>query len=241
MNNPKIINKKIVDIYKIWLNEIQNNSPQLLSDEFSNIFCTGVTDNWFSSDMRILIVGKEATWKSRKEYVYDDYYDELKKCQKWIIDELNSQLYDDTTKKLNRPFWQRIHDIHSAFPNASICRTNIDVINARNQRGLKEKDRKVLHNCNTKLLYEIIALIEPTHIIFFGWHNTSLEHELPELLKAAYPDGTADNKFMKNHNFIFKTKFSNKNVILSYHPNYAPICNNKSYINKLIKLIKQEN
>ena len=240
MNKPGIINKKIVDIYKIWFNEIQQTSPNLLSDEFSNIFCTGVTDNWFNSNIRILIVGEEATWESRKEYIYADYYEELKECQKWIIDELNAQLYDNNAKKYVHAFWQRIQDIHSAFPEAQICWTNIDVINTKAGKALKPKDRKELHSCETRLLHEVIKLTNPTHIIFFGWHNTSLEHELPELLNTAYPDGIADNSFIKSQNYIFNTKFDGKNVILSYHPNYVPIRNNKNYINKLIKLIKQE-
>ena len=238
MNKPGIINKKIVDIYKIWFNEIQQTSPHLLSEDFSNIFCTGVGDDWFNSDMRILIVGEEATWGSRSNHQYADYYVELKECQKWIIKYLNSQL---NIEKHPHAFWQRIQDIHSVFPEAQICWTNIDVINTKAGKALKQKDRKALHSCKTRLLHEVIKTTNPTHIIFFGWHNTSLEHELPELLNTAYPKGIADNSFIKSQNYIFNTKFDGKNVILSYHPNYVPIRYNKNYINKLIKLIKQEN
>ncbi|MEE1503945.1 MAG: hypothetical protein UGF89_06850 [Acutalibacteraceae bacterium] len=241
MNTPEIINEKIIDTYKIWLSEIQSNSPQLLSGEFSNIFCTGINENWFNSDMRILIVGEEATWGSRSKHQYADYYVELKECQKWIIEELNSQLYDNNTKKHPHAFWQRIQDIHRAFPKAQISWTNIDVINTKAGKALKPKDRKVLHSCETRLLHEVIKLTNPTHIIFFGWHNTSLSHEIPELLNIAYPIGIADNSFIKSENFIFKTKLNGISIILSYHPNYVPIRNNKNYINKLIRLIKQEN
>ena len=238
MNNPDILNEKIIDVYKIWLSEIQQTSPQLLSDDFSNIFCTGVADNWCNSDVRILIVGEEATWGSRSKHQYADYYIELKECQKWIIKYLNSQL---NIEKHPHAFWKRIQDIHCAFPEAQICWTNIDVINTKSGKALKQKDRKALHSCETRLLQKVIKITNPTHIIFFGWHNTSLEHELPELLNTAYPDGIADNSFIKSQNYIFNTKFDGKNVILSYHPNYVPIRNNKNYINKLIKLIKQEN
>ena len=237
MNNPDILNEKIVDIYKIWLNEIQNNSPHLLSDNFSNIFCTGVADNWCNSDVRILIVGEEATWGSRSKHQYADYYVELKECQKWIIKYLNSQL---NIGKHPHAFWKRIQDIHCAFPKAQICWTNIDVINTKFGKALKQKDRKALHSCKTRLLHEVIKTTNPTHIIFFGWHNTSLLHEIPELLNITYPKGIADNSFIKSQNYIFNTKLDGKNVILSYHPNYVPIRNNKNYINKLIELIKQE-
>ena len=98
----------------------------------------------------------------------------------------------------------------------------------------------MLHSCETRILYEVIKLTNPTHIIFFGWHNASLKHEIPELLNIAYPNGVANNSFIKSQNYIFNTKLDGKNVILSYHPNYIPIRNNKDYINKLIELIKQE-
>ncbi len=237
MNNSKTINNKIIDIYKIWLTEIQQTCPHLLSEDFSNIFCTGIGDNWFNSDMRILIVGEEATWGSRSKHQYADYYVELKECQKWIIKYLNSQL---NIEKHPHAFWQRIQDIHCAFPETQICWTNIDVINTKAGKALKQKDRKVLHSCETRLLHEVIKLTNPTHIIFFGWHNTSLSHEIPELLNIAYPKRIADNSFIKSENFIFKTKLNGKNIILSYHPNYVPIRNNKNYINKLIELIKKE-
>ena len=120
-------------------------------------------------------------------------------------------------------------------------KVNIDVINTKSGKALKQKDRKKLHNCETRLLHEVIKLINPTHIIFFGWHNTSLEHEAPNLLNIAYPNGVANNSFIKSENFIFETKLNGKNIILSYHPNYVPIRNNKNYIFKLIRLIKQEN
>lgn len=77
-------------------------------------------------------------------------------------------------------------------------KVNIDVINTKSVKALKQKDRKELHNCETRLLHEVIKLINPTHIIFFGWHNISLEHETPNLLNIAYPNGVADNSFIKS-------------------------------------------
>ena len=236
--NHKKTNKKIIETYKRWIIEIQQATPYLLTDEFSNIFCTGIKKEWFNSDIRILIVGEEATWKSRNQYNYSDFTEELEECQKWVTNELHKQLYDKSCKKHTHAFWGRIQDIHKTYTNAQFCWTNIDVINTKEGKALKQKDRKALHNCETRLLYEVINLINPTHIIFLGWHNISLKHEMPELLDIAYPKGISNNEFLKSENYIFKTKHNGRNIILSYHPNFVPIRNNKNYINKLIDLIK---
>jgi len=103
MLTAKEINTKIIAIYEKWREEIAEKSPQLLGGGFSNIFCTGVLENWSNSDVRILIVGEEATWKSRECYHYTDA-NELPECQKWILDQINSQFYDDSAKKYGSAF-----------------------------------------------------------------------------------------------------------------------------------------
>ena len=170
------INAEILSVYEQWRREIKEKCPYLLSESFSNIFCTGAKEGWSDADVRILIVGEEARWKSRKYYNYSDA-DELKECQKWIINEIRTQLYDDAIKKHKSGFWRRIRKLHSAFPEAQFCWTNIDVINTKWGNALKERDRKSLHRCDTQVLREVVRLLEPTHIVFFGWHNTSLLHE----------------------------------------------------------------
>lgn len=229
------INAGIIDIYEKWRNEIKTFSPQLLTEEFSNIFCTGVSENWISSDMRIIIVGEEATWKSRKNYNYNDK-NELQECQQWILNELCQQLYYTTVQKHSSPFWRRIRAIQKAFPEASICWTNIDVINSKNCRALRETDRKLLHSSKTQILREVVELIKPTHILFFGWHNTSLKHEFPELSEKVYPENYGDTGFMKENGYIYKTIYKNITVVFTYHPSWIA-ANSNNYIKKLINIL----
>lgn len=230
-------NSDIIDIYEKWRKEIAAVYPYLLGEDFSNVFCTGVLKNWRTSNMRILVVGEEATWKSRKFYNYNGA-DELQQCQQWILDELNKQLYDDTVKKHISPFWRRMRVIHAAFPNASIGWTNIDVINSKSCRALREEDRQALHSCKTQVLREAVALLKPTHILFFGWHNTSLQHEFPELMKKVYPRKYGDTVFMKENGYIFKTDYEEKIVVFTYHPSWLR-ANSNSYIERLISVMKE--
>lgn len=237
MDGTQKINTGIIDIYEKWRKDIVELCPRLLTEDFSNIFCTGVLENWITSDMRILIVGEEATWKSRKFYNYNDA-NELQRCQQWICNDLYQQLYDNTVKKHSSPFWRRIRAIHAAFPAASICWTNIDVINSKNCRALCEEDRKMLHNCKTQVLREVVKLLNPTHIIFCGWHNTSLKHEFPEFLEKVYPQKYGNTGFMKENGYIYKTVHENIVVVFTYHPSWTR-ANSNNYIKRLINTMRE--
>lgn len=238
MGTADKINQNICAIYEKWYDEVQYRHPYLFTEKFSNVFCPGVTDEWTTVSMRILIVGEEATWKSRS--LYPEYADnELQKCQRWIIDDLSAQVSGDT-KHHPSPFWRRIHALHSAFPNAAFCWGNIDCINdAVTKRALKEKDRTALHDCDTQLIRELIELIQPTHIVFFGWHNTSLRHEFPDLCDVVYPGVFGDTQYMKENGYIVKTIWQDKAVVFTYHPQWLKT-NSSAYIERLIKVLQVE-
>ena len=238
VNVTQKINIDIIDIYKKWQKEIKNSYPNLLSEDYSNVFCTGILENWITSDMRILIVGEEATWKSRKDYEYNDE-NELQQCQQWILNDLNQQLYDNTVKNHSSPFWQRIQIIHAAFPKAAICWTNIDVINnAKTHRALSENDRQKLHSCKTRVLREVVELTKPTHILFFGWHNTSLKHEFPELISEVYPNKYGDTGYMKENGYILKTNYNDIHIVFTYHPQSRQ-ASSKEYTNRVIEITNE--
>lgn len=236
MLTAKEINAKIIAIYEKWRSEMAEKSPQFLGGDFSNIFCTGVLENWSNSDIRILFVGEEATWKSRKCYHYA-YSNELPECQKWILDQINSQFYDDSVRKYRSAFWRRMRAINSAFPNSAICWTNIDVINTAKCRALSDKDRRQLHSCDTRILREVVELIKPTHIVLLGWHNTSLRHEFPELSEKVYPKEYGNTEFMKQNGYIFKTEYKGAQVVFSYHPRSSQAVSN-AYKDRLIAILK---
>ena len=62
MISSELINANIISMFEQWRIEIKERNPYLLSDKFSNIFCTGVMDEWPQASMRVLVVGEEATW-----------------------------------------------------------------------------------------------------------------------------------------------------------------------------------
>lgn len=232
MNSQKTINQKIITLYRQWKDEIQVKTPYLMSEKFSNIFCTGVLEDWCTSDVRILILGEEATWQSRNNYSYTDET-ELQECQQWILNDLKTKLQRN---EKNTPFWRRVFAIREAFPNASFCWTNIDCINTDKGEKLYEKDRKALHSCDTRLVRELVDCINPTHIVFFGWHDTSLIHEFPELCSVVYPEKFGDTKFLKENGYIVKTEYNRKKVVFTYHPSW-PKANSDAYIERLIEML----
>jgi len=129
--------------------------------------------------------------------------------------------------------------INSAFPDSAICWTNIDVINTAKRRALSEKDdRRQLHSCDTKILREVVELIKPTHIVFLGWHNTSLRHEFPELSEKVYPQKDGNTEFLKQNGYIFKTEYNGMQVVFSYHPRSSQAVSN-AYKDRLIALLKE--
>jgi hypothetical protein len=69
------------------------------------------------------------------------------------------------------------------------------------------------------VLREIVELIKPTHILFLGWHNTSLKHEFPELIKDVYPYKYGDTGYMKENGYTstaihnYQGEFFNRNKV----------------------------
>ena len=235
MHTQEAINARILALFGRWRAELETRHPHLFSRAFSNIFCPGVTAEWSRSPMRVLLVGEEATWESRTRY--PDYTDnELQKCQQWIVRDLEKQLNGDEERHPS-PFWRRIHALHEAFPQAAFCWSNIDCINADTRRALRETDRKDLHDCEIQLVREMVDIIHPTHILFCGWHNTSLQHEFPELCERVYPRKIGDAHFMKTNGYILKTDYQGISAVFTYHPSGAA-ANSNAYIARLIETLR---
>lgn len=236
-------NREIKRVYKKWSKEI---SECFFSSDFSNIFCTGVPNDWFEKQNRILIVGQETTWTSRDNFKneYPTIEIELEKCQNWIIEDLSKQLKKE---KASSPFWEPIQKIYNEIPNSTIMWTEIDVINmakAANEKGkrntaLDNEKRKILHSTNIRLLNEIVNLVKPSIIVFLGWHDVSLKHEMPSIYYDIYPNGNEkNNTVIKNNDYIFLTKLDKVPCILSYHPRWQR-AHNPQYKNRLVKTIKE--
>ena len=235
-NNMNTINDRIRDLYVAWLSELRAVSPQLLTGNFSNVFCTGVPNGWSDAEKRILIVGEEATWGSRDNYPYGGDTQECQECQKWILDYLYGQLFGFSENR--SPFWRRFRRLHAAHPEAAFAWTNIDVINTRDGKALSASDRSALHKPAIRpLLNQVTQIMNPSHVVFFGWHNTSLKHEYPDFIEKLYPNGCHDNSLLRDHGYIFRLSDESRRYIFTYHPSW-PKASSQDYLERIINELK---
>lgn len=244
-------NKELIDAYKEWAKSLPDKFRETHSNCYSNLFCTGVTPKWCKSDVRILIVGEEPKWGSRiaqkDEYQFDMIDEEIKGIQAYCIEvEESIELKEDNEpetivdfKWSRSPFWRRYKKIFDLGSNLNIklsCAwTNIDKI-CMNKKALTNKVRKELHDKEVvKILHKEIEIMKPTHIIFFGWHVSSLEHEFSELNKQW--NGCKYQEIENIENYEGKT------FVLTYHPSWGVkkkgfINKNKKYEDEVIESIK---
>ena len=244
------INKQIREIYKSYFVELKEKSPELFNrEEFSNIFVTGVLDNWTTATNRIMIVGEEAAWRETSEWG-DDIESEVDNSQDWVIqflhDQINPQKYG--FKKNRRSFWKRFRKIACRLQDASFCYSNIDSINSlkTKNKALKTADREKLHSTEIRILRKVVKIIKPSLVIFFGWHNISLKHEFDSLFKKVYPKSAGDTShFINEKKVIGCYEEEGAKYIFTYHPSCV-IANTKQYINNeeyeeaIIKLIMEK-
>ena len=132
------------------------------------------------------------------------------------------------------PFWRRFREIAKY---GECAWSNIDKIHLlRNWNcKLSNKDRKLLHSINTRILLEEISILNPTHVVFFGWYGVSLQHELPSLFKKMYPNGLGDNSVWNKDVVAFEE--DGRHYIFAYHPNWG--YRNRGYEDKVISVLKE--
>ena len=237
------INKEIREIYKAYFVELKEKSPELFNrEEFSNIFVTGVLDNWTTATNRIMIVGEEAAWRETSEWG-DDIESEVDNSQDWVIqflhDQINPQKYG--FKKNRRSFWERFRKIACELQDASFCYSNIDSINSRISKTgkLEPEDRGKLHALKDKLLGKVIEKLQPTVVLFCGWSERKevFEKELSENVYNAFYKDCDKNKHSKHKIYVFKE--NEICYILSYHPSYSTN-RIKGYEEAILETIKKQ-
>ncbi len=238
-----IANAQLASVYRQWLNELEKNAPKLLakynadpnSQNYSNPYFISVPDGWFGSESRIMVVGEEGFGeRGNRKKNNEISAEEVEKIQMLNYNYLKDQLDPAGTKKNNSPFWRRLRKV-SGF---GICSwTNIDKIHLLHSKkcSLCEKDRKMLHSTNTKLLRKEIEILQPTCVVFFGWYGISLKEELPEVFEKMYPGGLGDSSVWFKR--VVSFQMDGRDYLFSYHPSWG--YRKAGYEDKVIEELKK--
>ena len=240
------INQLIRNEYAGFLKELDSKYPYFQGNNFSNVFVTGVLDDWEDSINKILIVGLDAAWGEKEKYASRD--EEISKMQQWVIKYLHDQIKESKYgfKKDQGYFWKRFRNIVNNLPKEKVAFAycNLDIINNaignKKGNGLAKKDRKNLHNTKIKIVKSVINIIKPTVVLFCGWSSMeeSYKQQLPEeVYKKFYTDfencKIGDNK-------LYKSEHNGVCYILSFHPRYTYQTKMKEYENQLIEVIRSQ-
>lgn len=229
-------NAKLGDTYRRWLEELKITAPQLLGEKYSNPYFSSIPENWFeSAGPRILVVGEEGfgSWGCGKGDGSISA-DEIDKIQALNFNYLKKQLFDLPTGEINNSaFWRRFRKVAE---NGVCSWTNIDKIHVLHSKKcvLSKLERELLHMNPVKILREEIEVLNPTHVIFFGWHGESLKQQLPEVYTMLYPGGPKDNSLWFQD--VVAITFNGRTYIFCYHPNWG--YRSKGYEEKVITVLK---
>lgn len=224
-------NAQLIAIYRKWLKNLSTTAPQLLGEKYSNPYFSSIPENWFeTTGPRIMVVGEEGfgTWGCGKGDGSIAAH-EVEKIQSLNFNYLKKQLFDLPAGEINNSaFWRRFRKIAE---NGVCCWTNIDKIHVLNNKKcvLSKVDREQLHNNPIRILSEEIRIMDPTHIIFFGWHGTSLQQQLPEVYTLLYPGGAQDNSVWFQN--VVSIPYDGRTYTFCYHPNWG--YRNKGYEDKV--------
>lgn len=227
-----IAREKILKIYRQWETELHLYCNELIAKEFSYPYYLYIPDNWFDSEIRIMIVGEEGAGEKQ----YDCSIEEAQKFNKeYLISQLHNG--DENYDRNRSQFWNRFRKI-ARLPGVSVCWNNLDKIHMSRAKNcaLKPKQRNVLHQTPTKILREEIKLLRPTHVIFFGWYGVSLQQECPEVFDILYPNGLNDSSAWEEKKMVALT-FDNIYYLFTYHPGWRR--KSKDYEHKVMQQIER--
>ena len=141
----------------------------------------------------------------------------------FLLDQLNNE-------GKHSLFWRRIWRIAELMKDKgysySITWTNLDMIHHSGTGDstcvLQDDERIALHSTQTKILSGEIRILEPTHVIYFGWYFNSVKAELSDdVFHHLYPSGKwGDTSAWKEEKMA---KYQENGVwhIFTYHPNWG--------------------
>ncbi len=231
--------KELFQMYKQWESEFKKTCPELRCAEYSYPYYLHIPDNWFDSKYRIMIVGEEGSGGTQGDKQFNAPIQDAQKFnEEYLLRQLDKGNARNTDYRWNSsPFWRRLRAIKDL--GAAVCWNNIDKVHAiRNGRcNLNKCDRKALHSTKTKILAEEIRILNPTHIVYFGWYGDSLKAELPLIYERLYStDGKNDYKW-KGGTICCENDDSNRWHIFTYHPSWGQ--RQKGYENLVLEEIEK--
>ena len=223
--------KELLQMYQMWETEFKETCSQQRTSDYSFPYYIQIPDGWYDSEYRVMIVGEEGAGCNKR---FDMPITEAQKFNKdYLLRQMDKENQCDIDYEWNSsPFWRRIRTIQSL--GAAICWNNLDKIHAirKGRCNLKKKDRIILHSTTTKILAEEIKLLQPTHVIYFGWYGVSLAAELPKVWEQLYPGGEKDySQWDKDKHKVLH--IDGIYHIFTYHPGWGQrqknFRDNKSY------------
>ena len=218
--------KELFTAYQKWETELMEKCPELINKQYSHPYYLHIPDDWYESQYRILIVGEEG----HGEKTFNLPIEEAQEFNRdFLLDQLNNE-------GKHSPFWRRIWRIAELMKDKgypySITWTNLDMIHHNGTKGcaLTAKERNALHSTDKKILSEEIRILEPTHVIYFGWYFTSVRAELQddhsEVFKHLYPSEKRGDNSQWGKEKMTKYPEYQKNGdriwhIFTYHPGWV--------------------
>ncbi|MBD5114990.1 MAG: hypothetical protein HDT46_07260 [Ruminococcaceae bacterium] len=234
--------KQLLRLYRTWKSELEEVCPQLVCKDFSYPYYLHIPDDWYKRKFRVLIVGEEGHGFKQFDLPIEDIqtFNREYLSSQWKqsdIDYSNNTPYD----RNNSGFWNRIRKIKALRESneLSLTWTNLDKIHRIGQNCvLTKKQRYSLHQTPTAILFEEIKLLQPTHVIFFGFvdrYKVSLEKGLPSVvLHKLYCEGS-DNTSQQWKAQIKVISENGIYYIFTYHPNWGQ--RQKGYEERVLSIV----
>ena len=248
------LQKELNCIYEQWSIQALNICRHLEPDlKYSNPYYIYVPETWVKAKNRIMIVGEEGygIWGRGskfctaygKDYGYEWKWEfnDIGKIQSY-----NGKSISDYGK--STPFWRRYSAIAQicGFDIACVW-NNLDKIHSIEKRPklcyrLSESEECALHSTNIKILKEEINILQPSVIVFFGWHYKALEME--NLFSKEKYEELYNNwyKCRDDKNWIAELEYelNGKTVkcIFTQHPGWRGKHKPKNYEETIIKLVE---
>lgn len=219
--------KQLLQLYQTWKSELDEVCPQLVCKDFSFPYYLHIPDNWFDRKFRVMIVGEEGYGSAQYDLPIEDVqtFNREYLVSQWApsdIDYCSNPPYG----RNNGGFWNRIRKIKALRgPNEiSLTWTNLDKIHQVGSTScvLTDEQRHSLHQTPTAILFEEIKLLQPSHVIFFGFverYWVSLEKAVPSVVfHKLCPEGDTSQWRREKIKVISENGI---HYIFTYHPNWG--------------------